>query len=206
MPSRNTVKHYEEDAYYHIYNRGVDKRQIFLDDEDYVVFLNLLKRHLSRQYIENTRGEKYESFAGRIELQSFCLMPTHFHLLLYLNNDVEAITELMRRVSGTYSSYFNKKYDRVGPLFQGVYKASKVDSEPYLLHITRYIHRNPEDYYNWQYSSLPYYIRDWKADWVVPDKIYKLYDWGTYEQFLNDHESHNALTKEVYENMPYVIQ
>lgn len=206
MPSRNTVKHYEEDAYYHIYNRGVEKRVIFQEDKDYEVFLNLLKRHLSREQEQNKRGEVYESFAGRLELQAYCLMPNHFHLLIYLNNDIHAITELMRRVAGSYTTYFNNKYQRVGPLFQGVFKASKVDSDPYLLHITRYIHRNHEDYYNWKHSSLPYYIKDWKADWVVPDRIYKLYEWGTYEQFLNDHESHHALTKEVYENMPYIVQ
>ena len=206
MPSRNTVKHYEEDSYYHIYNRGVEKRDIFLDERDYEVFLSLLKRHLSREKEENKRGEIYESFAGRIELQSYCLMPNHFHLLLYLNNDVHAITELMRRVAGSYTMYFNKKYQRVGPLFQGVFKASKIDNDPYLLHITRYIHRNPEDYYNWKYSSLPYYIKDWKADWVVPDRVYRLYEWGTYEQFLNNHESHQEITKDIYENMPYVVQ
>lgn len=190
MPARNVVKQYTEDAYYHVYNRGVEKRTIFLDDQDYVMFLGLLKRHLTRSKEQNSRGQIYESYAGRLELQSFCLMPNHFHLLFYLNNDHEAITELMRRVSGTYTSYFNRKYERVGPLFQGVYKASRIDNDPYLLHITRYIHRNPKDYYNWPYSSLLYYIKDWKADWVVPDKIYKLYEWGTYESFLNDDYSY----------------
>lgn len=186
MPSRNVVKQYEEGCFYHIYNRGVEKRQIFLDDQDYKMFLGLLKRHLSREKQENNRGLLYESYAGRIELEAFCLMPNHFHMLIYLNNDTKAIPELMRRVAGAYTAYFNKKYKRVGHLFQGVYKAIKISSDPYLLHISRYIHRNPKDYYSWPYSSLPYYIRDWKADWVVPDRIYKLYDWGTYEAFLND--------------------
>jgi putative transposase len=193
MPARNVVKQYAEDSYYHVYNRGVEKRQIFLDDQDYVMFLGLLKRHLSRNKELNARGIVYESYGGRVELLSFCLMPNHFHLLFYLNTDPTAITELMRRVSGTYTSYFNRKYERVGPLFQGVYKASLVDNDPYLLHITRYIHRNPKDYYNWPYSSLPYYIKDRKADWVVPDKIYKLYDWGSYESFLNDNYGNDEM-------------
>jgi len=186
MPTRNVIKEYVEDGYYHVYNRGVEKREIFLDEQDYEFFLGLLKRHLTRKKEVNSRGVEYESFGGRLELQAFCLMPNHFHLLFYINNDDKAITELMRRVSGTYTTYFNRKYDRVGRLFQGVYKASKVDNDPYLLHITRYIHRNPKDYYNWPYSSLSYYIQGWKADWVTPDRVYKLYDWGTYESFLND--------------------
>ncbi len=186
MPARNVIKEFTEDGYYHVYNRGVEKRQIFLDEQDYIFFMSLLKRHLTRAKEASARGLEYHSFAGRVELLAFCLMPNHFHLLFYLNNDEKAISELMRRISGSYTMYFNKKYNRVGHLFQGVYKASKIDNDPYLLHITRYIHRNPQDYYTWQYSSLPYYISDWKADWVVPDKIYKLYDWGTYESFLND--------------------
>jgi putative transposase len=198
MPAKNTVKQYTEDTSYHVYNRGVEKRKIFLDEQDYSVFLNLLKRHLSKEDQVDGRGIIYESYAGRIELQAFCLMPNHYHLLLYLNKDIKAITELMRRVGGTYTSYFNKKYDRVGPLFQSVFKASRIDSDPYLLHISRYIHRNPKDYYNWQYSSLPYYIKGYQADWVVPDKIYTLYDWGTYEVFLNDHEGFDSTKEELF--------
>jgi putative transposase len=197
MPARNTVKQYVENAYYHVYNRGVEKRIIFQDDQDYVMFLGLLKRHLSRKSQEDKKGSVYESYAGRVELLSYCLMPNHFHLLFYLNNDIKSISELMRKVCGTYTQYFNKKYDRVGPLFQGVYKASQITNDPYLLHITRYIHRNPIDYYSWPYSSLQYYIGDWKSDWVVPEKIYRLYEWGGYERFLNDDVDHDSLQLEV---------
>lgn len=189
MPSRNTVKKYEENSFYHLFNSGVEKREIFLVDQDYRTFLGLLERHLSRSKHYSNRRVEYESYGGRIELLSFCLMPTHFHLLLYLNNDEKAVSELMRKVSGAYTTYFNKKYERVGHLFQGVYKASRVTNDNHLLLTSRYIHRNPKDYSNWQYSSLPYYIRDSKADWVVPDKVFKLYEWGTYENFLHDHES-----------------
>jgi putative transposase len=198
MPARNVTKQYQEDAYYHIYNRGVEKREIFLDDQDYKMFLAFLKRHLSRQRESNKRNKQYESYAGRVELLAYCLMPNHYHLLFYLNNDTKAISELMRKVAGTYTHYFNRKYNRVGYLFQGTYKASKVDNDSYLLHITRYIHRNPKDYYSWPYSSLQYYIGDWKSDWVIPDRIYKLYDWGTYESFLNEYEPSPELEEELF--------
>jgi putative transposase len=192
MPVKYTIKNYTEDSHYHIFNSGLDDREIFLDEQDYSMFLSLLKRHLSREEHLSDRGALYESFAGRIELEAFCLMPSNYHLLIYLNNDKTAVSELMRRVIGTYTTYFNKKYDRAGPLFQGVFKATKIENGPTLLHATRYIHRNPVDYYNWQHSSLPHYIHGHHADWVVPDKVYKLYAWGTYETFLNDHLDYEA--------------
>ena len=93
----------------------------------------------------------------------------------------------MRKVAGAYTTYFNKKYKREGPLFRGVYKATEIEHTPHLVHISAIIHRVPEKYYDWQHSSLNYYIGDWKSDWVVPDKVYRLYDWGAYESILNDH-------------------
>ncbi len=198
MPARNVTKQYEENAYFHIYNRGVEKREIFLDDEDYIMFLALLKRHLSRGKETGSRNRVYESYAGRVELLAYCLMPNRYHLLFYLNNDIKAISELMRKIAGSYTSYFNRKYNRVGYLFQGTYKASKVDNDPYLLHITRFIHRNPKDYYKWPYSSLQYYIGDWKSDWVVADRVYKLYEWGAYESFLNEYQPSPELEEELF--------
>jgi putative transposase len=190
MPSRNVVKEFVEDAYYHIYNRGIDDREIFCDDQDYAMFLQLLKRHLSREQHKSDRGAVYETFAGRVELQAYCLMPTHFHLLIYLNNDKRAIANLLRRVFGAYTTYYNKKYQRSGPLFQGPYKAARIEKQEHLVHVTRFIHRNHDDYYNWPHSSLQYYIGDLKTDWVVPDRVYRLYEWGAYEKILNDHSGH----------------
>jgi putative transposase len=197
MPGRNTVKKYKEDAYYHVFNRGVDDRQIFMDDQDYDTFLSLLKRHLTRTKEYSSRGVEYESFAGRVELLAYCLMPSNFHLLFYLNNDDKAISQLMRRVSGAYTTYFNKRHSRAGHLFQGVYKASEIDRDNHLLHATRYIHRTPVDYSNWLYSSLPYYINGKKDDWVVPDKVYVLYGWGEYENYLHDHEDSKRIEQEL---------
>ena len=140
---------------------------------------------------------------SKLGLMIYCLWA--FLSSLYCGNplsphevhNMDGISELMRKVVGTYTQYFNKKYGRVGPLFQGVYKASRITSDPYLLHITRYIHKNPKDYYSYPYSSLQYYIGDWKSDWVVPDRIYRLYEWGGYERFLNDHDNHAELDDEM---------
>lgn len=84
-------------------------------------------------------------------------MPNHFHLLIYIHQE-EAATKFLRAVCGAYTIFYNKKYNRVGPLFQGTYKASLIDRDDYLLYITRYIHRNPTDYKEWKYSSTHVYL------------------------------------------------
>ncbi|MDZ7744318.1 MAG: transposase [Candidatus Saccharibacteria bacterium] len=191
MPSKNAVKQYVEQSFYHVYNRGVEKRNIFIDDQDYAVFLNLLKRYLSPEEHKDDRGNIYESYAERVELLAFCLMPNHFHLLFYLNSDPKAIAKMMQKVTSSYTTYFNKRHVRVGHLLQGVYKASHILEDAYLLHISRYIHLNPESYKSWEFSSLPYYINGWRSDWVKPGRILELFD-GTesYENFIEDYEDH----------------
>lgn len=196
MPARNTVREHQAHSYYHIYNRGVEKRRIFLDADDYTVFLSLLKRHLSRDP-DFKQGRVAETYYDDIELQAYCLMPNHFHLLVYVNENPSSITKLMRRVCTAYTMYFNKKYKRVGPLLQGRFKASRITSDPYLVHISRYIHLNPQDYKNWPYSSVNYFIGDWQSEWVRPDKLYKLYEYGTYEKFLEDYQDHKAALDEI---------
>ena len=148
MPHRNIIRHYTEDASYHCYNRGVEKRKIFLDEQDYGVFLQRLKLMLANPEgldKEDVAGRvRVKSFYGEVQLISYCLMPNHFHLLLR-QESADAIPEFMRTLSTSYTMYFNKRYDRVGSLFQGRYKARLVDSDPYRLHISRYIHLNPLD-------------------------------------------------------------
>src|ERR1043166_5683188 len=125
MASRNLEKIYLEESVYHIYNRGINKRRIFLEDVDYAVFLNLLKRYLDKEPTKDRKGREYEWLHNRIELLAFCLMPNHFHLLLY-QKDPEAMTRLLRGVCTSYTGYFNKKYKRMGPLFQDRFKASLI--------------------------------------------------------------------------------
>lgn len=77
--------------------------------------------------------------------------------MLIYQTDSEVMMKLMQSIGVAYSMYYNKKNKRFGPLFQQRYKASHIDNESYLLHISRYIHQNPKDYPTWQLSSLPYY-------------------------------------------------
>jgi putative transposase len=186
MPSRNVVKQYGEEQFYHVYNRGVNKQLIFNDKEDYVVFMALLKRYLSAEDSLDNRGNVYDNYSDKIELNAFCLMPNHFHLLLFLNKETGSITELLRKVSGSYTKYYNKRHNRVGHLFQGIFKASRITNDPYLQHISRYIHLNPRNYKEWEYSSLPYYLNSKKANWVKPDRIMSETTPAQYETFMDD--------------------
>lgn len=198
MPSRNILKSFAADNYYHIYNRGVAKQVIYHDEEDYTVFLSLLKRYLDIEPHKNRRGAVYEHMRDEVELLAYCLMPNHFHLLFYLKEE-QAITRLMRAVCTTYTAYYNKKYSRVGTLFQGRYKASPITSDEYLQHISRYIHLNPKDYLEWPYSSLGAYMGRQQIDWLIPGKIQGLFDGGPteYRTFLKDYEGHKAALEEI---------
>lgn len=193
MPAKNAVKQYIEQSYYHVYNRGVEKRVTFQDERDYATFMNLLKRYLSSEECKDSRGNTYESYSGRVELLSFCLMPNHFHMLFYLSSDPKSITTLMQKVTSSYTTYFNKRHKRVGHLFQGVYKASYIIDDPYLMHISRYIHLNPRDYQSWSYSSLPYYINGWRSTWIKPARILELFESvGAYKEFVADYDAYKA--------------
>src|SRR3989344_8907196 len=155
MPKKNSIKTYVKNGYYHIYNRGVEKRTIFEEDFDYKVFLNYLKEYLEpvnetkkRKTIFTLKGGSFQgvphqpkNYFQRIELIAFCLMPNHFHLLIK-QNDQKVIEHFMRSLATRYSMYFNKKYKRVGKLFQGHYKAVLVSDDRQLLHLSRYIHLN----------------------------------------------------------------
>ena len=157
MPARNTLKQYLENGYYHLYNRGVEKRLIFQDEQDCSVFLSYLKEYLlpknekelyeklSDKTISSKEKDKIlkllrlNNFSEEIILLAYCLMPNHFHLFVKQKSP-NSIDKFINSLCTRYTMYFNKKYKRVGSLYQGVYKAVLLDNEPQLLHISRYIH------------------------------------------------------------------
>lgn len=188
MPSKNVIRDLGADCFYHVYNRGVDKQLTFRDEQDYVMFLGILKRHLSNQPQHDSFGREYKDLSGYISLLSYCLMPNHFHLMVY-NKEMEGLEHLMRSLATSYSLYFNKKHKRVGHLFQGRFKASRIDADDYLVHISRYIHRNPRDYKNYKYSSYIPLTKGWDVEWLDDKKFWETFD-GTikdYEAFVADY-------------------
>lgn len=146
---------------YHIMIRGVNKEIIFHDDDDKEKFLQISKHYLS----------KY-----KIELFAYCLMDNHVHFLI---KAVENLNKFMQCVETVYALYFNKKYVRIGHLFQDRFKSIPVEEEKYLLECVRYIHQNPVkakisliDKYNW--SSYKEYIS--KFEIINTDYILNLFD------------------------------
>jgi hypothetical protein len=90
-----------------------------------------------------------------------------------------------------YVMYFNRRHRRVGALFQGRYRASSIDTDAYLQHISRYIHLNPKNFNRWPYSSLPYYKGAKKANWLNTEPILELFDHNPeeYLEFVSDYEA-----------------
>ncbi len=198
MPRKNIIKQYGEEQFYHVYSRGVNKQAVFLHDNDYVKFLGILKRYLSPDKYLGSNRRLLPTYYGRIELLAYCLMRNHIHLLIYMH-DEKAMTELMRSVMISYSMYFNKKYGRVGPLFQSTYKATIIDKQNYLDHISRYIHLNPKDWLSYKYSSLGYYLENNSPPWLSISPVLELFENSskTYLEFLRDHEQHKQMLEEI---------
>jgi len=205
MPSKNVVKNYVENSYYHIYNRGVEKRTIFVSETDCKVFLRYMKLYLSpkEDLLElNRLGQKTLRFLQHnlyeeVDLLAFALMPNHFHLLVK-QNTADGIIKFMRRLATSYVMYFNNKNSRTGGLFQGTYKAVQILNDEYLLHLSRYIHLNPahikSDLNFSNFSSMSYYLGDKHATWVKPHEILNYFEGSDYSKFTYSNFVYDNLT------------
>ena len=196
MPARNTIKIYASEQYYHVYNRGANKQTVFHEASDYQYFFYLLKRHLSNKPAFDSHGREYRHLREKIEIVVFCLMPNHFHILLYTHTET-GMELLMRSLITAYSMYYNKKYEHSGHVFQGAYKASLIDSDKYLQHISRYIHLNPKDYKNYPYSSYFHSVKKFNTEWIG-NKLFTDVFQGTiqdYENFVADYSDYNKTLK-----------
>jgi putative transposase len=114
------------DAWYHVMNRGNRREQIFIDRGDYYAFIDLLKDCVEM---------------WNIRVVAYCLMGTHYHILLQTPD--ANLSRCMRHINGVYTQHFNRSHGLDGHLFRGRYKSILVDSDVYLLELLRYIHRNP---------------------------------------------------------------
>ncbi len=137
--------------YYHIFNRGTEKRKIFLDEKDYRRFLTLLflcndtsPLDIREHFREIREGRTFDNIKRKIliDIGAYCLMPNHFHLLIK-EKTKNGVTNFMRKLSTAYAMYFNKRNERSGNLFQGKFGAQLLDSDEYLKYIFAYTHLNP---------------------------------------------------------------
>ena len=138
---------FSEGEFYHIYNRGVEKINIFKDEKDRSRFVRLLyvangERPFIFRDIENKIFSEIDRGKPIVAIGAYVLMPNHFHILL--KEIVEGgISMFMEKLLTGYSSYFNKRNERTGALFQGTYQAKHADSDEYLKYLFAYIHLNP---------------------------------------------------------------
>ncbi len=136
-----------ESAWYHVMNRGLNRRQIFSGDEDFVLFIKTL-------------FESCELF--NVFVSAYCLMNTHYHIVI--NTPEGNISRFMRHLNGVYTQRFNRKYKKDGPLFKGRYKAILIQAEEYLKQVVKYVHLNPlkasivNDIDKYRWSSHPFYL------------------------------------------------
>jgi putative transposase len=207
MPAKNSRKTYLKNGYYHIYNRGVEKRIIFLDQQDYGVFLSYLKEYLlpkdekelyerlsdsnitSRERDKILKSLRLNNFNQELSLIAYCLMPNHFHFFIKQRNP-NAIDSFMQSLCTRYSIYFNKKHKRVGHLYQGVYKAALVTSDTQFVYLSKYIHKQAVPN---QPSSYPEYLGTRKTLWINPKEALSSFSKSapslTYKNFVTENDS-----------------
>lgn len=172
---KRDYKNFSVGSIYHIYNRGNNKENIFFDEQDYRAFLYriALAMKIDKEIIENS--DLLNSPKSRIrispfpkntfKIHTFCLMPNHFHFLIEQKSE-EKIFKFLHKVCTSYSMYINKKYGRVGHLFQDRFKSVRVGTNEQLILVSSYIHANP-----------------------VKDKLvseFDKYKWSSYSDYINN--------------------
>ena len=133
--------------FYHLYNRGINKMPIFLDVFDKKRFIKLLfvcnsRKSVVFKSIQGLSLDEIDRGETLVDIGIYCLVPNHFHLLIKEKTE-NGISEFVKKVATGYSMYFNKKYERTGSLFEGPFKAKRIDTDEYLKYIFSYIHLNP---------------------------------------------------------------
>ena len=143
----------------HVLNRGVDKRKIFLDEQDHFRFIHdlfefndedsvnnnfYIFNHNSNDVRHHYSKQERRSRKPLVDILAFCLMPNHYHLLVTPKVE-NGVALFMKKLNGGYAKYFNTRYERSGALFQGKYKRVVIEGEAHFIHLPYYIHFNPLD-------------------------------------------------------------
>ena len=163
----------EPDCFYHIFNRGNNKENLFIENENYFYFLQLLKEHL----------------VPISKIYAYCLMKNHFHLVLKIKSkshiekhcNIDKIYQPFSNLFNAYTKAINKKYDREGSLFRVRFKRERITSEEYLKNVIVYTHLNPvkhgftNDYGNYKYSSYQTILSE-KTTALSRKKVLKLFE------------------------------
>jgi len=185
-----------EGSFYHVYNRGVDKRVIFQDDRDYQRFLQTIAVanfpqpiHISNFHQGSTLMKTVDNLFSDetfIGLGAYCLMPNHYHFLIYESAE-NGLRHFMQKLSTAYTMYFNIRNERSGALFQGRYKAKRIEDDNYLKYLFAYIHLNPV-------SMLQH---DWREDGIndlhEAEQFLLTYPYSSYPEYMDVKRDENCL-------------
>ncbi len=187
---------FSDNEFYHIYNRGVDKRKIFLGYGYYLRFVKTIGNILAtgtatqKEFIANP-----VPLNQKVELICYCLMPNHYHLLVRQAQE-NGITEFMHKLNTSYTKFFNINNQRSGRLFEYIFKAVHVQTDEQLLQLSRYIHLNPlvggldVDLNSYKWSSYVDYVGARKGKLCCREKIFGLLSSDQsekkYEKFVLD--------------------
>lgn len=185
--------------YYHLYNRGTDKRKTFLDKADHERFVSLLFLcnsgiPLHRSDHQGTALKKIFAISREttlVDIGAYCLMPNHFHLLVHEKTE-GGISLFMHKLATAYTLYFNKRHERRGSLFEGTFRAKHASHDEYLKYLFAYIHLNP----------IGIIEQDWKEhrinDKKAGEEFIKTYQYSSYLDYAdseNERPQHVILNK-----------
>lgn len=186
--------------YYHIYNRGIDKRVIFKSVYDYQRFMMLLyvannqdSLRLDDLLNQNKNNKTYQEIfsikRGKplVSIGAWCLMPNHFHILLR-EQVAGGISKFMKKIGTAYSMYFNIKHQRTGSLFGGPFKSKHIAKDLYLKHLFGYISLNPLDiqFPEWEGLVDKQNLKAWK-------EFLKKYLYSSFQDYIGIHRSEVAI-------------
>ena len=188
---------------YHVYNRSVERRNIFVDDKDRFRFVHDLFEFNDSAPATNMNYRSRDASNGNaalfmkkpreklVDILCFCMMRDHYHLLLQQRVD-SGITEFMRKIGTGYTNYFNQKHQRIGPLFQGNFKAVHVVQEAHLQYLPHYIHCNPLDFF------MPEWRNRRIHDARKVQKFLETYRWSSYPDYAGKRNFPSILSFDVY--------
>lgn len=186
---------------YHLINRGVASQPIFLTKRDFERCLLTMFYYqnpiqaVSYSHLIRFPRQKNKIEAPPVEILTYCLMPNHFHLLVKQIQE-NGITTFIRKLTNSYSKFFNTKNKRKGPLFEGRFRAVLIETNEQLLHVNRYIHLNPYSSYlvktknqllSYPFSSLPEYLNPQALPKCTKEIILSQFkNISSYKEFLLD--------------------
>ncbi len=208
------------DNFYHVLNRGVASQPTFKTKRDFSRAIETLRYYqnenfplryaqfivISQKKRMEIREELTEAKEFLAEIIAFCFMPNHFHLILKQKID-NGISKFMSNFTNSYTRYFNFKNKRIGPLFQGKFKAVRIETAAQLLHVSRYIHLNPYSSYvvksfkelkNYPYSSFPEYLGKSQIEICSKEIIFDdVDDILSYKKFIFDQADYQRRLEEI---------